>query len=271
MINRQCWWDEWSQQHHNEFTEIISYFLSAVLTPDTNNLLVTYGLGFKVRVDPSLVCFVTCAQWSPEIHLWCDTCEPLDGQHCSQAFFIHLLFQAFVGPKINKWTPRIFIVGFKSMPQCAAQCGSDRHSNRLGDSCSAQTQVISFSIWHPCFQKYNSLSTTTTRRHGKISLVCRLTASGIAFSIYQNVHTKNICTMFNIWYHIAWNTFSRELITTTTVNINRTFCQPSGICKQTERIFQILIKYSRQPPAPYLLCGNRVQPNEEMMTPEILE
>ena len=28
-----------------------------------------------------------CVQWIPQIQLWCDTCWPLDGQHCSQAFF----------------------------------------------------------------------------------------------------------------------------------------------------------------------------------------
>ena len=42
-------------------------------------------LGFKARVDPSLVCFIACMQWIPDIHLWCDTCWPLGGQHGSQS------------------------------------------------------------------------------------------------------------------------------------------------------------------------------------------
>ena len=42
--------------------------------------LVMSSLGFKARVDPSLVCFDTCVQFIPEIHLWCDTCWPLGCQ-----------------------------------------------------------------------------------------------------------------------------------------------------------------------------------------------
>ena len=37
-------------------------------------LLVMSALGFKARVDPSLVCFLACMQWTPQIHLWCNTC-----------------------------------------------------------------------------------------------------------------------------------------------------------------------------------------------------
>ena len=39
---------------------------------------VTYVLVFKARVDPSLVCFLTCVQWIFQIHHLCDTCWPLD-------------------------------------------------------------------------------------------------------------------------------------------------------------------------------------------------
>ena len=46
--------------------------------------------GFKARVDPSLACFVTCMQWIPEIHLWCNTCWLYGGQHGSWAFSIHV-------------------------------------------------------------------------------------------------------------------------------------------------------------------------------------
>ena len=52
-------------------------------------LLVTSPLGFKARVDPLLVCFLACVQWIPEIHLWCDTCWPLGGQHGSQLHSLH--------------------------------------------------------------------------------------------------------------------------------------------------------------------------------------
>ena len=40
--------------------------------------------GFKARVDPSFACSVACMQWIPEIHLWCNTCWCLGGQHGSQ-------------------------------------------------------------------------------------------------------------------------------------------------------------------------------------------
>ena len=53
-------------------------------------LLAMSPLGFKARVDPSLVCFVACVQWIPEIHLWCDTCWLYRGQHGSWAFSIHV-------------------------------------------------------------------------------------------------------------------------------------------------------------------------------------
>ena len=62
-------------------------------------LLVTSPLGFKARVDPL---FVTCAQWIPQIHLWCDTCWPLDDQHGSRAVMTHLLIQTFVFVFISK-------------------------------------------------------------------------------------------------------------------------------------------------------------------------
>ena len=51
--------------------------------------LVMSALGFKARMDPLLVCFLTCAQWIPQIHLWCDTCWPLDSQYGSQSRSLH--------------------------------------------------------------------------------------------------------------------------------------------------------------------------------------
>ena len=42
--------------------------------------------GFMTRVDVKLACFITYIQVIPQNHLWCDTCWPLDSQHCSWAF-----------------------------------------------------------------------------------------------------------------------------------------------------------------------------------------
>ena len=48
-------------------------------------LQATSTLGFKVRVKP-LSCMLHC-----QIHIWCDTCWPPDGQHGSGDFLIHVL------------------------------------------------------------------------------------------------------------------------------------------------------------------------------------
>ena len=32
-----------------------------------------------------LTCMLSCLRAIPQIHLWCDTCQPLDGQHGSRA------------------------------------------------------------------------------------------------------------------------------------------------------------------------------------------
>ena len=52
------------------------------------------ALGFNTRVDPLFVCF-TCVQWVPQMHLRCYTCWPLDDQHGSRAFLIHVLAQVY--------------------------------------------------------------------------------------------------------------------------------------------------------------------------------
>ena len=72
------------------FLEDISPFYGAT---DINvfELLMTSALGFKVRVDASFACFVVCVHWILQIHLWCNTCWPLGGQHGTQAFSIHVL------------------------------------------------------------------------------------------------------------------------------------------------------------------------------------
>ena len=52
-------------------------------------LLVTSALGFKSQ--GGLACMLSCLRAIPQIHLWCDTCWPLDGQHGSQATLTHVL------------------------------------------------------------------------------------------------------------------------------------------------------------------------------------
>ena len=47
--------------------------------------------GFQSQVDVSLACFVTYIQLIPQVHLWCDTCWPLDSQQCTRDLFIHIL------------------------------------------------------------------------------------------------------------------------------------------------------------------------------------
>ena len=54
-------------------------------------LLVPSALDFKARVDPLLVCFITCVQWIPQIQLWCDTCWSLGGRHGSVTRLNHIL------------------------------------------------------------------------------------------------------------------------------------------------------------------------------------
>ena len=55
--------------------------------------LVTSPLGFKPRVG-SLTCTLQSYTWYmfPEIHLWCNTCWPLDGQHGGWSLSPHVCF-----------------------------------------------------------------------------------------------------------------------------------------------------------------------------------
>ena len=38
-----------------------------------------------------LACMLSCLRAIPQIHLWCDTCRPLDGKHGSRATLTHVL------------------------------------------------------------------------------------------------------------------------------------------------------------------------------------
>ena len=50
-------------------------------------LLMMCTLGFKARVDTSLLYFVVCVQWIAQIHHWFNTCWPLNCQHGSLAIW----------------------------------------------------------------------------------------------------------------------------------------------------------------------------------------
>ena len=50
-------------------------------------LVMTSVLDSKARVNPSHACFLTCMQEIPRIHLWYNTCSPLDGQLGSRGLF----------------------------------------------------------------------------------------------------------------------------------------------------------------------------------------
>ena len=52
-------------------------------------LLVMSVLGFKARVDPLLVCFLTWMPWILQIHLWCNTCRRLGSQDGSWSCSLH--------------------------------------------------------------------------------------------------------------------------------------------------------------------------------------
>ena len=59
--------------------------------------LVTSPLGFKARVGSVLFAFAEVnVMYVPEIYLWCYTCQPLDGQHCSQSRHLHWVGCLFV-------------------------------------------------------------------------------------------------------------------------------------------------------------------------------
>ena len=43
--------------------------------------------GFQSQGGSQLEYFITCMQWIPQIHLWCDTCWPLGDQRGGRAVF----------------------------------------------------------------------------------------------------------------------------------------------------------------------------------------
>ena len=49
-----------------------------------------WALRLKASVNSLLTWFISCIQWIPQIHLWCGTCWPIDGQHGSWAFLSHI-------------------------------------------------------------------------------------------------------------------------------------------------------------------------------------
>ena len=73
--------------------------------------LVTSPMSFKVKVGSLIHTWQKCIWCTfPEIYLWCDTCQPLDGQHSNQPlFFISLSaeigYQIQMGNLYNSPTP----------------------------------------------------------------------------------------------------------------------------------------------------------------------
>ena len=52
-------------------------------------LLVTSALGFKARMDPSLMWLATCMQWMSQIHLGCNTWWPFDSEQLFWSMYFH--------------------------------------------------------------------------------------------------------------------------------------------------------------------------------------
>ena len=42
----------------------------------------------RFQSQGGLACMLSCLRAIPQIHLWCDTCQPLDGQHGSRATYL---------------------------------------------------------------------------------------------------------------------------------------------------------------------------------------
>ena len=76
-------------QHFKIFVDT-SPFSGATDTP-CFRLLVTSAMGYKARMESLLLCFLTCAQWIPQIHPFCDTCWLYSCQHGSRGFSSHVL------------------------------------------------------------------------------------------------------------------------------------------------------------------------------------
>ena len=84
---------------------------------------------------PSIACFITCMQWNPHIHLWCNTYWPLGGKHGSCAVLIHKL--------VNKYWWSLSLASIVSLPQSVRQ---DRRSTDWAMSARQKPFCISFSL-----------------------------------------------------------------------------------------------------------------------------
>ena len=58
---------------------------------------------FQSRMDLSLKSLLSCVQWTPKIHLWCDTRWSLGNQHYSQVFLVHILLHAYKWLRDSKY------------------------------------------------------------------------------------------------------------------------------------------------------------------------
>ena len=87
----------------NSFSKqsFFNFWKTSVLYYETTNTSFCWtsdDMGFKATVEPLFLSFLTCAQSILHIHLWCDTCYPLDGQHGGRAFLMHTLAHGNASP-----------------------------------------------------------------------------------------------------------------------------------------------------------------------------
>ena len=92
-------------------------------------LLVMFVLSYKTRVDPLLACSLAFVQRIPQIHLWCYTCWPLDGQHGSGAFLTHVLVhvQTSIGWALTVWAIPARLSPLRIVSCAWNQCSSILH------------------------------------------------------------------------------------------------------------------------------------------------
>ena len=89
-------------------------------------LLVTSALGFKARVD--IACTFSCLHVTHQIHLWCDTCQPLDGQHGGLTHSLHASFSRGRMPGSNGCSRHGFCCFCQCLKVTDSECIHSDHS-----------------------------------------------------------------------------------------------------------------------------------------------
>ena len=161
------------------------------------------ALGFKATVQFSLACFLTCMQYIPQIHLWCDTCWPLVDQYCSPAFLTHILvhIQALVGPEPGD---RV----------CATVCAltvwaidtslfmTNSRLQRIRHHVLSKKYLPLKTISKTCFQRAFFMNTVRITSHKvKLAFILRFSSSRNVFYLYMV--TSAACSNTPYYVH-AW-------------------------------------------------------------------